>query len=282
MEIKELAEQLLKKKVISISPITGGMMNKSYLVETSLGKYVLYVPTEQANEMVDRVLEKADQETCYKLGITSKNIYFDVNSGIKINEYLDGSSIDKINEVDYKKVANMLKVMHSSKTLSSKEYGPFNRFIAYENEANTFTDIFDKEYKSIRDLVFANKGYLESIEKVFSHNDFQRSNVVKSNDEYYVIDFEFTGNNDPIYDIACFANGIVEDGEKLLEAYYTTPSVEEYRRFYLWRMFISMQWRNVAIIKHYRGEGKAHGFNFLDVARHFMDIADICYKKLDV
>ena len=52
-----------------IRPITGGMMNLSYLVNDKDGKeYILYIPTEQANEMVDRFLEKEHQRIIYELG----------------------------------------------------------------------------------------------------------------------------------------------------------------------------------------------------------------------
>ena len=112
-----------------------------------------------------------------------------------------------------------------------------------------------------------------------SHNDAQRSNIVKDeNDNYFLIDFEFVGNNDEIYDIATFGNGKVEEGRKLLDYYFENPSIDEIKRYYLWRIYVSLQWYNVAIVKHFRGEGKAHGFNFLDVASFFLNNANDAYK----
>ena len=121
---------------------------------------------------------------------------------------------------------------------------------------------------------------LSSQEKVFSHNDYQKSNILKGEDgKYYVIDFEFAANNDPIYDIAAFANGTIEDGEKLLVCYFNNPTREQYQRFYLWRIFISLQWHNVAIAKHYQKEGKEASFNFLAVAKFFLDLAKKAEEK---
>ena len=57
--------------------------------------------------------------------------------------------------------------------------------------------------------------------------------------------------------------------------------LEETKKFYLWRIFISMQWYLVAIIKHYRGEGKAHQIDFLGVANFFMGIAKDAKAGLD-
>ena len=87
------------------------------------------------------------------------------------------------------------------------------------------------------------------------------------------------GNNDPIYDIATFGNGLVSEGYQCLLDYFdNNPSKEEKMRYYLWRIFVSLQWHNVAIVKHFRGEGKTHGFNFLDVANFFLNNAKDAYQ----
>ena len=278
---KELVRKILGKEAFIVSPIFGGMMNNSFLVVNNDKKYILYIPTEQANEMVDRSLEKLNQQIVYSLGITSKNIYFDVQKGIKMNEYIEGSSIDKINEFDYQKIAKMLKTLHQSPVLSRENYNPFNRFIGYEKEAKEFVGEFEKNYVLLREKLFKNETMLKSQKLVLSHNDAQRSNIIRSeNDNYYIIDFEFMGNNDEIYDIACFGNGLVSEGYKLLEAYFGNPSASEKRRYYLWRIYVSLQWYLVALVKHYRGEGAIHNFDFLKVAEHFLNNAKDAYEGL--
>lgn len=254
-------------------------MNKSYIACLNDRKYVLYISTEQANEMVDRPLEKQHLDIIYSLGITSRNVYFDAEKGIKVNEYIEGSSIDKVEEFDYKKVAELFHKLHASKVLSKEDYNPFKRFEGYEKESSEFVKQADPNYLKIRNFLMENKSFLQSQKLVLSHNDAQRSNIVKSKDnQYYFIDFEFVGNNDPIYDISAFGNGAVSEGRHLLDKYCKdNPSVEEIKRFYLWRIYISLQWYNVAITKHYRGEGEKHGFNFLDVANHFLTNAKDAY-----
>ena len=89
------------------------------------------------------------------------------------------------------------------------------------------------------------------------------------------------GHNDPIYDIATFGNGSVKEGYECLSKYYDdNPTKEEKERYYLWRIFVSLQWHNVAIVKHYRGEGKTHGFDFLAVAAFFLNNAKDAYEGL--
>ena len=281
-EILEIVNSIFKGEGKIIEPLVGGMMNKSFIVEYYNDKYVLYVSTEQANEMVDRQLEKDNQKLIIDLGLTSKNFYFDVDKGIKVNEYIEGLSLDKAESYDSKEVAKLLKTMHESDKLSRQNYEPFKRFTAYEEEAKSFGDNFEANYPVLRKEIFDNREFLESQKLVLCHNDAQKSNIVKSLEgKYYLIDFEFMGNNDAIYDIATFGNGKVSEGYELLVDYYDgNPTADQKRRYFLWRIFVSLQWHNVAIVKHFRGEGKVHGFDFLKVAEFFFANAMDAYKGL--
>ena len=280
MDKLSFIKEVLSPEAEIISPLQGGMMNDSSIITDGKKKYVLYISTDQANEMVDRVLEKENQAIVFSLGITSKNVYFDTNKGIKINEFIEGSSLDKTDSYDVKKVAKLLHTLHNSTVLCKLDYNPFARLTGYENELKAFLPNRDEMYQEIRTELFKHKEYLENQKKVLCHNDAQKSNIIRSiNDEYFLIDFEFMGNNDPIYDIATFGNADVREGYELLKEYEPNPSRDLKKRYYLWRMYVSLQWNTVALIKHYRGEGKIHGFNFLDVAAHFLANAYIAYQE---
>ena len=153
-EINKLVIDVLGEGSKVLHPLLGGMMNLSYLLEDKNGKkYILYISTEQANEMVDRVLEKEHQRIVYELGITSKNIYFDTVKGIKINEFIEGDSLDKISSFDYEKIATLFHKLHSSIMLSRVDYSPFNRFVnEYEKEALSFNKEVSPLYNELREL----------------------------------------------------------------------------------------------------------------------------------
>ena len=280
--LEEVLNKIFHNEGKVIAPLVGGMMNQSYIVSYRDKKYVLYISTEQANEMVDRPLEKANQKLIIDLGITSRNFYFDTEKGIKVNEYIEGSSLDKVNSYDSKKVAELLKIMHQSGKLSRDDYQPFKRFVAYEQEAHFFQEKMEDEYDELRCTIFESKDFLESQKLVLCHNDAQKSNIVRSiDDKYYLIDFEFAANNDPIYDIGTFGNQSVEEGRRLLEEYEKlVPIKDGLKRYALWRIDISLQWYLVATIKHYRGEGAIHGYDFLAVGKFFLGIAQGARKLL--
>ena len=280
--LKQILTDNLGEGYVLESRIFGGMMNISYIVRDKKGnRFVVYLPNGKANKLVNRKLEEENSKIMSDLGLTGKFVYFDTVRGIKIKEYTEGTSLDKIDpsEVDYQKVADLLHLIHDSKKLAQEDYHPFDRLANYENKALSFRKETN-DYRALKDFLSSHISILNNNEKVFSHNDFQKSNIIKGvDDKYYVIDFEFAANNDPIYDIAAFANGTIEDGEELLKCYFNQPTKLHYQRFYLWRIFISLQWCNVAITKHYQKEGKTASFNFLKVAEFFIELGKKAQEK---
>ena len=148
--------KLLQKNVGNdvkiVSSLAGGMMNEAYVVESSKGKFVYYISTAQANEMVDRKLEKETQNIAFDLGITSENVYFDLENGIKINRYIEGKSINNVNKFDYTKVAKLMIKFHSSKKQASTYYDPLNRLLNFKKEAEKLNKKIKEKEKEIENL----------------------------------------------------------------------------------------------------------------------------------
>ena len=76
MDVNKVIENIFEPGAKVLHSLHGGMMNESFVVLSKGKKYVLYLPTKQANEMVDRSLEEYNHKLIYKLGITSENMYF--------------------------------------------------------------------------------------------------------------------------------------------------------------------------------------------------------------
>lgn len=250
-------------------------MNKSSVIEYNGKKYVWYTPTKQANQMVDRKLEKENQQIVSDLGITSKNLVF-FEDGMKINEYIEGDSLNHLDEFDYSKIANMLKILHSSKQKSRKDYCPFEKVLNYIEETKALNIELDDKFYELYNEVLKQENFLKSIPLSLCHNDFQKSNIIKTpEDSYFMIDFEFMMNNDPLFDVAAFGNDDVNEGFLLLNEYLDyNITKKELKRFSYWRILLSLQWYLVALIKDQHGEGKVHGYDFKMVAKHFLENAN--------
>lgn len=267
----DLLNKTFKNDVKILDKLQGGMMNETVVFSSGNKKYVFYSPTKQANEMVNRKIEKETQDIAESLSLTRHSVYFNVKEGTKITEYIEGKSLNHLKFFSYKKVAKLLFDLHSSKQKCSLDYNPLSKLENYKKEASKYAK-FCEEFNELYSYIMNVKNFLLKHKKTLAHNDAQRSNIIKSkNGHYYLIDFEFSMNNDPVYDLATFGNDSVKEGLRLVKAYKklsSLPNIE--KRYLLWRIDISLQWYLVALIKHYRGEGNTHNINFLDVADHFL------------
>lgn len=267
--------------------IYGGMMNESYLVSSDSKRYIIYIPGKGSNDLVNRVNEKLVQKKVFEAGLTSKNIYFDTDTGIKINEFIEGNSLNfvKDEDIDINSLADSLIRLHQIPTDEIKEeYDVFKNIKEYHELGIKNNLVYDQKLLDLEKFIYSKRKYLESNKTVLSHNDLQKSNIILSSEnKYLLIDFEFMMKNDPIYDIACFANDKLIDGYKLLEAYYKDKLDNDKKiRFYLFRIAIALQWAFLAEFKHFNKEGEIHGYNFKKVAKHFISLASDAYNEVSI
>ena len=259
--------------------LLGGMSNYTYLVKVDDELYTVRFPGEYAEHFVDRNLEENGINLFEKLGITNKTIYLNKEEGTKVSHYIDGYALSELKkngkELPYVEVSNLLKVVHNSGLKAVNDYDGFTRLENYEKDLVDLGFALPQRYIEVKKDFLGYKGYLESQKKVLCHNDSQPSNfVLTSDNKLLIVDFEFTGNNDLIYDIACFANMELSDGEKLLDVYFDHKvTSDEYKRFYLWRSYQAFQWYNVAMFKELVGMSKSLKLDFKAIADSYLEQA---------
>lgn len=255
------------------SRLMGGMSNYTYVVSSDDELYTIRFLGEYAENFVNREAEARNIKIMESLGVTNKTIYFDITSGVKMSHYVQGNSLNTLEgKYDLLAVCKILKKIHQSKELSKYDYNPFLRIEKYQSLLDD-SDI-KEEYLILKNEFMKFKEYLESQEKVLTHGDSQPSNfIVLDNGELITVDFEFSGNNDPIYDIACFANIKLEDGLDLLNVYYEKVDNDKLKRFYLWKTYQCLQWYLVASFKEKMGMSESLSIDFKKIADNYLDQA---------
>ncbi|MCD8195115.1 MAG: phosphotransferase [Coprobacillus sp.] len=262
-----------------IEELKGGMTNHSYLVRSHADKrkYVVYEPTEFASQTINRERElKGIRLASNMRKITSLNVFFDKKSGVKINEYIEGVSLNKTDDYDINKVAHLLKRLHTIQLNSYDNELDFKENIDFYLSFLEDKSQIDPRFFTMLDQFYEDTVHINIQKKSLCHCDFQKSNVIRGEDgKYYMIDFEFSAANDKIYDIACFANdGNREEGLALLKAYFQdNPKDIHYYKFFLFRMYISLQWYLLALIKKDDKENQELGIDFEETAKRFFQDA---------
>lgn len=279
-----LNEQKLEEKVINISEkvfkspcyisnrLLGGMSNYTYVITNNNKKYTVRIPGTNSELFTDRKEEHIGLQIFEQLNLTTKTIYFDEMSGIKISEYIEGVSLNEINDRHYDLVSDLLKKLHSSNVKCDIDYEPFNRLNKYESYLN---GNISKEYLDVKNKLLSYKEYFDKNEKVFCHNDSQPSNFIYDlKDNIKIVDFEFVGNNDYIYDIACFGNIDFNDALTLLNVYENgNVTLNKLNRLNYWRSFQCLQWHLVASFKELSGMSAKLKIDFDYVSKMYLDLA---------
>ncbi len=275
--IIEKASQILNKEVRIVHRLLGGMSNYTYVIEADGTKYTFRLPGEKAENFVDRGIELKNIELVEPLGITNHTVYLDLVSGIKVAQYVEGvilSTLDRHNHLEA--VSNTLKVIHRSGLKALNDYDMIGRLKKYEKLNHTHND----NYFVLKDHWLKLYELYKNDPLVLCHGDAQPSNFIITDKRALVVDFEFTGNNDPYYDIACFGNMDFSDAKALLDVYLgRKPTKEEMKKLIFYRMFQTLQWHQVATFKHEIGLSEKLHIPFDVVALKYLEKATQLEKE---
>lgn len=197
------------KDIISIEA-AGGMTNKNYKVNLNDEYYILRMPGVGTSDMISRINEKNNARIAGVLGLDTEIIYFNENTGVKVSRFIEDAETLNPQTAKYEEnmeiVATLLKKLHCSCLDFENEFNVFREIEKYEalvKEANG--KYYDAEYPDVRDRVMALEDELLRIGKdsYTCHNDTVAENFVKGKGEKtYLIDWEYSGMNDPMWDIA--------------------------------------------------------------------------------
>ena len=202
----------------------------------------------------------------------------DTSNGFKLAEYVEGTPFSQLPDLMLDQAASVLHELHDSSVRFANDYDPFGRLDLYESYHQHQSD----EYKATKAKFLTFQSFLEAQPKVACHNDAQRSNFLQAGDKTYLLDWEFAGNNDPMYDIACFGNIDFAHATSLLPVYLgRTPNQDEMKRLTLWRTFQALQWHNVAWYKDDIGLSQELSVNFAAVATKYLLLAQLLLDQVE-
>ena len=239
--INELLEQNLGK--IEISNITrmGGLTNRTYKVETTTGVYVVRLPGEGTEEIIVRSDEKKSTELAGSLGIDAKCHFFDGVTGEKIADYIEDSvtmnaELLRKNE-NIQKCAEIFKILHTSGVDTEVPFDVIEMSNTYEDFISRHGGSFYDDFNEIK--AYINKiqnSYMVNVKKVPCHNDALCENWIRQGESMYLIDWEYAGMNDPMWDLAdvSIEAAYTEENEAyFLKCYFGREATEDERKAFL-------------------------------------------------
>ena len=204
--IKEKISSLLsqEEEVLSVEQL-GGMTNQNYLVKTTNKQYIVKFFGKGTEKLINRQDEKYNLELLKDLDLDVKNYLFDIEAGIKVNEYIESAiTLDSTSiKTKFDKIAPILQTIHASGKELRGEFAPFEEIKKYESLIEE--KIPYANYEAVRKEVFSLEKKLADlgVDRKSCHIDLVPENFIESpQGRLYLIDWEYSSMNDPMWDLA--------------------------------------------------------------------------------
>lgn len=281
-------------QIKDIEIIKAGLTNASFKFTVNNVDYVYRHPGGTADSLIDRKTEVYTQNMAKKYDLDKSLIYIDP-SGWKISYFIQNIIPCDIlnNEMHLKQCMDALHKTH--------EIPPSDDVKIFDNvaEANrliklacaTKGDLF-KEFEEMFSKVYTVDELLKAerekygIDLVVSHHDVYEPNFISTSDgDFYLIDWEYSGMNDPVNDVTSIFTRYEYDEEireMLLKSYYGRELTSlEHRHAMAQSIINAFYWISWGLFKGSVGE--EDGFFFLTSFRYILDNVDEViesYKEL--
>lgn len=194
-------------EIVDISVLKKGMTNRSFLFTCRDKKYIMRIPGEGTDQLINRREEAQVYQTIDGKHICDDITYINPENGYKITEFLEDSRVcDEDNVEDLKACMKKLREFHDMELSVNHEFDIFKQIDFYESLWDGEASIY-RDYKKTKEHIFSLKAYINDhvTNKCLTHIDAISDNFLFTTDgDIRLIDWEYAGMQDPHVDIAMF------------------------------------------------------------------------------
>jgi thiamine kinase-like enzyme len=235
----------------AVEPLPGGLTNRNYKVTTAGGSYVVRHSTpSSADELaVDRQAEYENSVRAAAAGAGAPVVDYLPGQGILVLGYLDGESLT---DEHLQRPGFLPRIADACRRLHAGE--PFvNRFDMFEVQADYLARVHRRGFR-------LPPGYVEHdaavgrirqalgtrpVAPAPCNNDLLAANFIDDGQTMWIIDYEYSGNNDPYFELGniwseCHLS--LDQLEELVTAYDGGSSRSHLARARLWGLMSQYGW----------------------------------------
>jgi len=253
----------IESQTVEITPL-GSLTNLSYKLTTSTGSYVLRLPGEDTFDYIDRRAEKHNGRIAASLGVNAEVLHFDAEDGTMLSRFIEGVPMDwesfERDPMAPARAALVLRRVHRLGPVFKSRFDVFSMIRGYLDILHKLRMPPPEDYYEVRREAEAVRRVLQSspVGLAPCHNDPWPGNfVIDSGGHLHLIDWEFSGMNDPIWDLADLSVEAGFDREQertMVEAYCggCAPPVL-YARLELYKAMSDLLWSLWGLIQYANG-----------------------------
>jgi len=239
----------------------GGLTNLVHLVETDDRKVIVRIPGEGTEDYIDRVVEINNAIAAHRAGVSAEVLWADAGSGVMISE-----AIQNIETMipDYFKsrigsparAGVALAKLHGSGEVFKFRFELFSMIDGYLKILATKDVDLPKGYHAIVKAAEPVKAALAANPMPLApcHCDPLCENFLDDGDKMWIVDWEYSGMNDPLWDVGDLS---VEAGMDtlqemdLMRAYFGgDPTPAQHGRVVIYKAMCDLLWTLWGLIQH--------------------------------
>ena len=239
--------ELLKSRTL-ITELSGGLTNRNFRVDTAQGVFVARVSSNSSDLLaIDRTSEFRNSTIAGNGAVGAQVLDFLPGEGLLLISFIPGKTFgaDDV-AANLPRIATSLRSLHALDSFDHE----FNMFNTQRNYQKIVVDQgfrLPEGYVEFAPKVAEIKRAFEVLSEglVPCNNDLLPGNFIDDGAKIWLIDYEYSGNND-----ACFEIGNVwaeaflplEALEELVSAYYGQHRPEKVARAWLWALMAKYGW----------------------------------------
>lgn len=242
---------------VTVTPLSGGLTNNNFVVQADGRRYVVRIPGARTELLaVDRRNERHNAEAASTTGVSPRVLAYVDDLSAMVLEFIDGQTMS----AEALRAPSMPSRMGAS--LRRLHAGP--RFLLNFDMFRTtqyYLGIVAQHDVRIPSGYRERMDRLGDVERALAvhalrtvpcHNDLLAENYIDDGDQLWIVDFEYSGNNDPCFELGDTAAECGYDDElraSLCEAYFGRLDPVQLARMELFAMIADVGWTLWAAIQ---------------------------------
>lgn len=185
----------------------GGLTNRNYEIKGPVGHFVLRIPGEGTGDIIDRGVEEHNARIAAQAGVNAEVIFFDAREGTMLCRYVENSVT--MSAQGFKDLGAVERAAHAFRRLHTCGHSFRTRFELFE-QIDSYLAVVKKLKAPIPDGYAEVQREAEAVRAALGahelpvapcHCDPLAENFLDIGDRMFIIDFEYAGNNDPMWDL---------------------------------------------------------------------------------
>ncbi len=239
----------------------GGLTNLVFRIDYGDDRYVLRIPGKGTEQYIDRAVEIHNARVAARAGVSAEVIYADTESGVMLTRHIDGivtMTPDQFStrEGAAARAGKALKQMHACSEAFQFRFELFamiDDYLAILDERKAelpegYADVVRAAHP-VREALDRNPAELRPC-----HCDPLCENFLDSGERMWIVDWEYSGMNDPLWDLGDLSveAGFTDAQDlELMRAYCGgEPTKAEIGRMVIYKAMCDLLWTLWGLIQH--------------------------------